>query len=158
MQVKKDFVVGIELEVVDEQGEVIRPLGEAPMYYLHGHANVVPGLEKALEGLQPKKAFDVRLEPEQAYGRYNEKLCFNVPMGELPAGMRPVKGAKFQMRFADRVRVVTIRKVRLSDVEVDANHELADRTLTFRGKVLSVRKASREEISHGHVHTGDHHH
>ncbi len=157
MQIKRDCVVAIDYTLTDDAGKLLQQTQGGPLHYLHGHRNIVPGLEKTLQGKSVGDDFEVSLPPEDGYGRHNEKLLLDVPMGELPQGVRPQKGSRFQMRFGERVRPVVIAKVRLKDVQVDANHELVDRTLHFKGKVRAVRAATRSEIAHGHVHLAGHH-
>ena len=158
MQIQRDRVVAIDYTLTDDKGSVLQKTEGGPMYYLHGHKNIVVGLEQALQGKGPGDEFEVTVPPEEGYGAHNEKLLLDLPFGELPEGVRPMKGARFQMRFGDRVRSVRIAKVRLKNVQVDANHELVGQALHFKGRVRKVRSATRSELAHGHVHvSGDKH-
>lgn len=158
MKIKRGRVVAVEYIMRGDAEEVLQQTGKEPMLYLHGHKNIVPGLEKALEGLESGASFEVIVSVEEGYGAHSEKLLFNVPFGELPDNVQPMKGVIMPMRFGNRSRTVRITKVRLKDVQVDANHALVDKVLHFAGRVGKVREASKTEIAHGHVHSGGHAH
>lgn len=153
MHVEKNRVVSLHYTLKDDDGVVIESSsGRPPMSYLHGKNNIVPGLEQALAGKQTGDRVEVSVPPEQGYGRRDDRLVQIVPrtkfaeVGELQPGM--------QMRASgpQGARVVTIVRVERDFVTVDANHPLAGRTLHFSVEIAEVRKATHEEISHGHVH------
>ena len=98
------------------------------------------------------------LTPEQGYGERDEKAIRNVPRRKLPSGKVAV-GTQFRMQTEDGVAIGTVKALRGDYATVDLNHPLAGRTLHFDVKVVEVRDATEEELSHGHVHSpGDHHH
>jgi FKBP-type peptidyl-prolyl cis-trans isomerase SlyD len=66
-----------------------------------------------------------------------------------------MKGQRLQMQVASRVREVTVTKVRLQDIQVDANHSLAGLTLIYSGRIRDVRAATKTELRHGHAHGPD---
>lgn len=161
MRIERDRVVALEYTLKDDDGKVVDTnQGAAALYYLHGHHNLIPGLERALEGKAAGDRLEVRVEPEDGYGQPNDQLVFELPRTQLPEGMAPQRGAKVQVTAPNgERRAATITKVKLQSVVVDANHELAGKRLHFDVRVASVRKASREEVAHGHVHgPGQHHH
>lgn len=156
MKIKRGKVVAVQYILRGDDQKVLQQTGKEPMLYLHGAKNIVPGLEKKLEGLEAGSKFEVTVSVEEGYGAHNEKLLFNVPFGELPSNVQPMKGAVMPMSFGNRSRTVRITKVRLKDVQVDANHALVDKVLHFTGTVGKVRDASKTEITHGHVHSNGH--
>ncbi len=137
----------------------IPPSGRAPLSYLHGKGNIIPGLEQALAGKAAGDKLDVTVAPEQGYGVRDERLVQIVPrakFGEV-AGLAP--GMQVRATSQQGPRIVTVVSVDRDFVTVDGNHPLAGRTLHFSVEVAEVRKATHEEVSHGHVHgPGGHHH
>lgn len=158
MQIKRGRVVAIEYILKGDAGDTLQDTGKEDFYYLHGHKNIVPGLETALEGLESGQRFEVTVSAEEGYGEHSDKLLFNIPFGELPDNVQPMKGASIPMQFGNRSRTVRISKVRLKDVQVDANHPLVGKTLHYTGVVRKIREASKTELSHGHVHVNGHGH
>ncbi len=153
-------VVAIEYTLKGDDGEVIdSSSGGEPLYYLHGHGNIVPGLEEALTGKTVGEEVNVSVPPDKGYGARDESRVFEVPKTSLPNDLKPAKGMVLQMNSGTGGSLpVTIRKVKLHSVEVDANHQLADRTLHFSVTVKDVRKATKTEIEHGHAHSPGHSH
>lgn len=160
MDIAKDRVVGFDYVLTDETGEVLdKSEGRSPMYYLHGHGNIVPGLEEALEGKGTGDSFDVTLEPAKAYGERDESRIFEVPRSELGPEVQPQKGMMLTMHGPGGTQVpVTIMKVKLRTVVLDGNPQLAGKTLHFEGKIVEVRKAKKDELEHGHAHGSGHGH
>jgi FKBP-type peptidyl-prolyl cis-trans isomerase SlyD len=161
MQVEKNAVVTIDYTLTGPDGKTIdSSVGKQPLPYLHGAGNLIPGLEKALEGKNPGDSLKVTIPPEEAYGARDESLIQSVPKTAFQ-GVPDVKpGMQFRSQSQQgQVTVVTVTRVEGDTVTVDANHQLAGVPLTFDVTVKDVRKASQEEIAHGHVHgPGGHHH
>jgi len=132
-----------------------------PFVYMQGAHNIIPGLEQALAGKQAGDTAVVTVQPEDAYGEYNEQLTQQVPrqmFGNVPEDQLVV-GAQFQAQTNGGVEIITIADVDGDMITIDANHPLAGETLTFDVKILDVRAATPEEIEHGHAHgPGGHHH
>jgi FKBP-type peptidyl-prolyl cis-trans isomerase SlyD len=153
VQVEKNRVVTIHYTLRDEQGAVIDSSnGRAPLSYLHGKGNIIPGLEQALVGKAAGDKLDVTVAPEQAYGRRDERLVQTVArklFGEI-AELKP--GMQVRASGRQGARLVNVVRVERDFVTVDGNHPLAGRTLRFALEVTEVRKATHEEVSHGHVH------
>jgi FKBP-type peptidyl-prolyl cis-trans isomerase SlyD len=159
MKIEKDRVVRFHYTV----GEVGQPstessLGSDPLAILIGHGNIIPGLEKAMEGHEAGESFSVDVAAADAYGERREGLTQRIAkkhFGEqrLTAGMQVV------LQTDHGPRAVTIEKVGMSVVDVDLNHPMAGKSLHFDIEVVEVREASAEELEHGHVHgDGGHHH
>jgi FKBP-type peptidyl-prolyl cis-trans isomerase SlyD len=160
MQVGKDKVVSIDYTLTDVGGKVIDSSeGTEPLAYLHGAGNIIPGLERALEGKSAGEEVKATIAPEQGYGQKNPGLIQPVPRAQFP-GVKDIKvGQQFQAQTNHGPRVVTVVGVNDDTVTVDANHPLAGETLNFDVKVVSVRDATPEEIDHGHPHEpGGHQH
>jgi len=161
MLIAANKAVSIEYTLTNDAGEVIdSSAGGAPLVYLQGAGNIIPGLEKALEGKQVGDDLDVAIEPEDAYGEYAAELVSTLSrsmfegVDELEVGMQFHASAP-----AGQMQIVTIRDLDGDDVTVDGNHPLAGQRLHFKVKVVDIRDASQEEVAHGHVHgEGGHHH
>ncbi len=154
MQIESDAVVSIDYTLTNDAGEVIDSSeGQGPLYYLHGHSNIVEGLEAALTGRAAGDSVKVTVPPEKGYGEREDGLMLDVPRDQLPSDLDPQLGVQLAMEVEDGVQV-PVRIVELAEdsVKLDANHELAGVTLHFAVTVCDVRKATAEEIAHGHVH------
>lgn len=160
MQISERSVASFHYTLTDDQGQVIDSSeGREPLTYLHGTGQIVPGLEKAMEGRQAGDQFKVDVAPEEGYGVHHAELMQEVPR-EAFQGMDDIQpGMQFQGRGPQGVINVTVTKVDADKVHIDGNHPLAGKTLHFAIEVTEVRDASEEEIAHGHVHgEGGHHH
>ena len=161
MQIAKHAVVLLDYTLTDDKGGVVdSSKGGQPLAYIQGIGNLIPGLEKALEGKGEGDALKVSLKPEEGYGVRDESLVSLVPREAFKgAGLIEV-GMQFQAQHGNQHRVITVVGFDGSDkVKVDGNHPMAGKTLHFDVKVVGVRAATEEEIAHGHVHgPGGHHH
>ena len=160
MQIAADAVVLIHYTLKGDDGKVLDSSdGGEPLAYIQGHGNLVPGLEKALEGKKDGDALVVTLSPDEGYGKRNEALVQRVPKRSLQGSGEIRKGMQFQAQTEEGLRVFTVTAVVGDMVALDGNHPLADQTLHFDVEVVSVRAATAEELEHGHVHgAGGHHH
>lgn len=158
MEIRRNKVVALDYTLKDDAGSVIDKSGKTPLYYLHGHSNIIAGLEEALEGHVPGDSIEVSLPPEKGYGSYDPKLLSSLPISRLPEGSTPMKGQKYNIQMGNQMRTVTVTKVRIQDVEIDANHALADKTLHFSVRVRQVRDATKAELEHRHAHSPGGHH
>jgi FKBP-type peptidyl-prolyl cis-trans isomerase SlyD len=160
MRVGNQKVVKIDYTLTDPKGVVIDSSnGQEPLAYLHGAHGIIPGLEAALEGKEAGDAMQVIVQPEQAYGVRDVNLIQEVPRKRFPANVDVSAGMQFQAQTPEGPRVVTIVGVEGDTVKLDANHPLAGMVLNFDVKVVEVRDATAEELSHGHVHSpGGHGH
>jgi len=157
--VGRDKVVSIEYTLRDDKGEMLDSSeGGDPLVYLHGHGNIVPGLESALEGKPEGHAAKVVVPPEQGYGETDPELVFTEPRSSFDFEVEV--GQMLEAKDEDgEAYEYAVTAVTTEGVTLDGNHPLAGMTLHFDVKVVGVRPATAEELSHGHVHGhGDHHH
>lgn len=154
MNIAAQRVVSIHYEVKDEDGVVVDSSeGREPLVYLHGHNNIIPGLEKALDGLSSGDDFDVVVQAEEAYGDYQDALVQSVPMEAFQGVEKVEEGMVFTAQTQGGPLQVTVTAIADDTVTVDGNHPLAGKALSFKGAVADVRDASAEELEHGHVHS-----
>ncbi|MBD8574840.1 peptidylprolyl isomerase [Pseudomonas syringae] len=161
MPIAAKKAVSIDYTLTNDAGEVIdSSSGGAPLVYLHGAGNIIPGLEKALEGKDVGAELNVSIEPEDAYGEYSAELVSTLSRSMFEGVDELEVGMQFHASGPDgSMQIVTIRDLDGDDVTIDGNHPLAGQRLTFQVKVVDIREASEEEIAHGHVHgEGGHHH
>jgi len=160
MQIAANTAVSIDYTLTNDAGEVIdSSAGGAPLVYLQGAGNIIPGLERALSGKQAGDELKVAIEPEDAYGEYTPELVATLGK-EMFEGVDELEvGMQFHASAPDgQMQIVTIRDIDGDDITVDGNHPLAGVALRFAAKVLEVRAATPEEITHRHVHGAHGHH
>lgn len=164
MTVETDSVVTISYTLRNGEGSVLDSSGEdGSIAYLHGHQNIVPGLESALTGQEVGSTVNAEVQPAEGYGERREDLVFSVPRDRMPEGEDLTEGMQFRAQAAEgQDVVVTLIDIGEEEVTLDGNHPLAGETLHFDVKIEDIREATPEEIEHGHVHTGpdgaNHHH
>ncbi|MAX56032.1 MAG: peptidylprolyl isomerase [Alcanivoracaceae bacterium] len=142
---------GSEIENSNETGE--------PMAYLHGYNNIIAGLEKALEGKGVGEQVDVTVEAKEAYGEYDNTLFQRISRKYLKHAGKLVPGKVVTVSTEEGPRMLTVLKVGLKTVDVDANHPLAGKALRFVVDITDIRDASDEEKAHKHAHgVGGHQH
>ncbi|WP_223670087.1 FKBP-type peptidyl-prolyl cis-trans isomerase [Kangiella shandongensis] len=153
MQIEENKVVKIEYTVKTDEGVLVDTSeGNEPLAYLHGHKNIIPGLESALVGKAVDDELSVTVTPDEAYGDRHEQLIKEVPMQAFQGVDKVEPGMQFNAESPQGPQLITVTKVEGDTVTVDGNHPLAGVTLNFDVKVVEVRDASEEELSHGHVH------
>lgn len=154
MQVSKDKVVTIDYTLTDPQGQVIdTSKGRGPLTYIQGAGNIIPELERQLEGKSAGEALHTTIPAEHAYGEKDPRMIQSVQRSAFQgiSDIRP--GMQFQARGpSGETRIVTVVDVDDDTVIIDANHPLAGVPLTFGVNVVAVRDATAEELSHGHPH------
>jgi len=160
MSIAQDQVVSIHYTLRDDAGEVVdRSADGAPLAYLHGHGQLIPGLERELTGKKPGERLQLKVPPAEAYGEYDHALVQKVPRRALKGVGDPRVGMRLQAQTPQGPRAVTVTQVSGDLVTLDGNHPLAGKNLNFEVEVAAVRPATEEELAHGHVHgAGGHHH
>jgi FKBP-type peptidyl-prolyl cis-trans isomerase SlyD len=160
MHIERDRVAVIHYTLKNDAGEILEASHEsAPIAYIHGHGNLVPGLEKALAGKRAGDTLNVAVTPEEGYGVRNPGLVQVVAKSVLKLDVEPTVGMQLTARGPGGARMLTVTQVGRDTVTLDGNHPMAGKMLHFDVEVTNVRKASREELAHGHVHgVGGHQH
>ncbi len=150
MQIIADTVAALKYEVHDDEGRLVdQSSAHKPFYYLHGHNEVAPGLEKALAGREKGQNFKVILKPDDAYGRRDEEQIIKLDVRDLPEGSTPKVGMMVRFLEGEFDRAFRIVDVGDFDVTLDGNHPLAGINLHFQVEVQDVRKATPKEIALG---------
>jgi FKBP-type peptidyl-prolyl cis-trans isomerase SlyD len=160
MRVIDDSVVTLKYTVHDDDGKLVDQ-GSEPLTYLHGgYDGIFPAVERALDGKEEGAQVRLKLQPDDAFGEYDAELVRVEPRDRFPAEIKVGMQFKGAAEGDDEeMMIYTVTDVADDKVVVDGNHPLAGVALTFDCTVVSVRPATDEEISHGHIHgPGGHHH
>jgi FKBP-type peptidyl-prolyl cis-trans isomerase SlyD len=160
MKIAQDLVVSIHYTLTNNSGDLLDSSdGQEPLAYIHGHGNIIRGLESALIDKVVGDTFDVKIAPKDAYGTRDKDLEKEVSKDVFKGIEEIEEGMQFRANTDDGQRVFTVTKIDGERITIDGNHPLADVELNFKVEVVDIRKASEEELSHGHVHgPGGHHH
>ncbi len=145
---------------LDDGEEIDSAAGDDPLVYLHGARNIIPGLEQALTGLKVGDARDVSVNPVDAYGDVDPDAFELVAYDAFPADVDLEEGMGLRMvdNGTGQQMEAYISELRDDGALLDLNHPLAGETLHFDVEVVDLRRATTEEIAHGHAHSGSHTH
>ena len=156
MKISANTVVTLDYEVKDPQHEMVDP-GERPLVYLHGSSGIFPKLEAALDGKTVGDSVLVQLEPEDAFGDYDDELVTSELLQNLPEGV--LVGMQLEGTGEHGTHIMSVTEIEDGRAVLDGNHPLAGVTLVFSCTVSEVRAATAEELAHGHAHgDGGHQH
>lgn len=113
--------------------------GRDPIEFTLGAGQVIPGFEKAVIGMAEGETATARIPPEEAYGPQSQELVLRVERSQFPEGVTPQVGQRFQMQTQDGNTVrVTVTEEHEDTVEIDANHPLAGKALTFDVELVKI--------------------
>lgn len=162
MIIEKNKVVSLvyELRTDGSQGEVIETLNDQnPLTFLFGSGSLLPKFEENISGLKVGDAFDFELKSMEAYGAVAQEAIVDIPKhifmvdGQFDENMVKVGNAIPMMdNQGNRLNGVVV-EVESETVKMDFNHPLAGDDLFFKGKIVDVREATEEELTHGHIHS-----
>ncbi len=157
MKIAKDTVVTMHYKVLNAQGQLLDKAQE-PTSYLHGgYDNTLPKIEEALEGQEVGFTTTLKLAPADAFGERDESLVQTIAKKDFPPGVKV--GGQLRGRSPDgHEQVFNVVKIKGDQVILDGNHPWAGQSLSMDLKVLEVRAASAEEITHRHAHGAHGHH
>ena len=157
MQVTPQCVVALTWTLKDTLGEVLDELKE-PVDFVVGGDDLLPKIEEALQGHVAGDRLDLHLEPEEAFGDYDEQLVFledrKIFPAEIEEGMsfeQLPQGAKAN---ATAGTLYTVTDIYPDHVVIDGNHPLAGIAIRLQLKVEDVREASEDEVGGGTAGTG----
>ena len=158
MKIAKNTVVSVAYKLSDAQGNVIEESDE-PMVYLHGgYDGTFPKIEEALDGHEQGFETKLQLEPDDAFGDYDQELIKIEPRDRFPEPLEV--GMQFEGTPEDGDEeidslIYTVTDVAEDKVVLDCNHPLAGMALRFTLSVQEVRTATEDEIEHQHAHGAD---
>jgi len=151
--VSMEYTLHVDGELLDSSE------GHGPLQYLAGHRNIVAGLEDAMMGMGIGDSKDVVVAPADGYGEFEEDAFLDVPKDQFPKDMALEEDMELTVRDeSGEGRYARIETIEGETVRLNFNHPLAGEELHFNVKVVSLREPTAEELDHGHVHEGHHHH
>lgn len=151
IKVTTNSVVTIDYILKNEDGNLIESTFETkePLTFIQGKREIVFGLEEAILSKELDSTFTVNVEPDDAYGEYNQKLIAKVPKSSFDASSGIEVGMDFQAEFNGQVGIYKVIEVTDDTVIVDGNHPFAGVTLCFTVTILSIREATETELLNG---------
>lgn len=153
--VSLDYVLRLE-----DNREIARSEKETPLMYLHGNKNIIPGLENELYGMGVGDEKHVVVPPDMAYGAGDPEEIVEYPRDSFPPDLSLEVGEPVMMKDKESGESLRayVKDTDANTVLLDFNHPLAGETLYFHVKIADLRDATKEELTHGHVHDGSHSH
>lgn len=151
MKAEANKVVAFKYEVYDEDGTVLETTGDEAAAYIFGSEAILPGLEAAMADKEAGHEFEVAVTPETGFGEYDEDLVVRVPKSNINAENLEV-GMEFMAELEGEQRIFEVVELEDENAILDGNHPYAGKNLKFKGQVIEVREATKEELEHGHVH------
>ena len=125
----------------------------APLQFLQGHGNIIPGLEAHLGGLAIGESLEVTVAAQDGYGEFDSTQIVDVPLSEFPDEIRLEPGVELEMADVDgNLLFARILSVGKSRAKLDFNHPLAGKDLHFNITIVDLRRPTAEELEHRHVH------
>ncbi|NOZ78407.1 MAG: peptidylprolyl isomerase [Acidobacteria bacterium] len=146
-KVAEDMMVSIDYTLMDDEGAVIESSdGADPLSYLHGHGQIIPGLEKALEGRAAGDTAEIHIPARDGYGEHDPERMITVSRDMF--GFDVTQGDFVEAEQQDGT-TIPFQVVDLTETEVtlDGNHPLAGKNLNFSVTVVDVRPATEEELA-----------
>ena len=141
------FTLTVDGEIVDDANE------KDPFFYLHGHENVIPGIEKAVDGMKIGESKTFTVQSDDGYGESDPDGIMHLSRSEFPEDIPLEDGLELEMRDEDNnIVYATVESTTKTMVKLNFNHPLAGKELLFNVTVLDLETASPEELAHGHVH------
>ena len=149
MAIEANQIVSIEYEVRDGDTVVDSNVGGAPLVFMFGKGQIIPGLENGIANMNIGDKGDVLVKPEDAYGELNPDAKQIVPKDQF-AGIDLAVGMTLYGQGEDGGTVqVIVKEIGEEEITIDFNHPLAGKTLMFSVTLNNVRDASAEEAMTG---------
>ena len=155
MKITKNAVVEFSYELEVEGQIVDRTTNEKPLDYIHGTGSLLPKLEAHIEGMEPGATFDVTLSPADGYGEVEPERIIDLPKaafevnGEVREDLLVPGNTIPMMNSMGGVIPGVVLEVSEDSVKMDLNHQMAGKTLHFKGEILTVREATEKELTEG---------
>ena len=146
--ISKNVVVTLDYNLEVDGNEI----DSGPIQFLHGYGNIIPGLEREVEGMTLGEEKKVLVKAEDAYGNYDPDLEIDVPLSSFPEDFEIELGRPLRLQDGDG-RVFTGVASAITDdaVKLNLNHPLAGKDLLFNATVKNLRQATDEEINQGRL-------
>ncbi len=158
-EITPQCVVALTWTLKDTLGEELDVLDE-PVEFLVGGKDLLPAIEEALQGYGAGARVQLQIEPEQAFGDFNDQLLFLEPRHLFPTDLQEgltIEGSALPAGCnpdSPKDTLYTVTDIYPDHVVLDGNHPLAGIAIRIDIKVESVREATEEEIGRGTCGTG----
>ena len=155
LKVADNMVVTLAYKLYLDDDQLIDTSDEyGPLEYLHGHDQIIPGLERAVAGLTVGDQIEGAIPPEDGYGERFADSFETIPRADFPDDVELEIGMELELvdKESNREMIAYIYDISEDEVLIDFNHPLAGETLLFEIEILDIRPATAEELEHGHVH------
>jgi len=151
LKVEKDVVVTMDYRLEVEGQEI----DSGPITFLHGHGNIISGLEKEVEGMDLGEEKEIMVKADEAYGHYDPEMEIEVPLNTFPADFEIELGRPMRLHDGEGHVFTGVAVAITNDtVKLNLNHPLAGKDLLFKTKVMDLRQATEQEIAQGHLASG----
>ena len=159
MKITPDCVVGLSWTLKDTLGETLDELDE-PVEFLLGGDDLLAKIEQQMQGHEAGDKLAFQMEPDEAFGDYDENLVFLEQRVIFPAELE--EGMTFDgaalpagaSQDTPKDKIYTVTEIYPEHVVLDGNHPLAGIALRLSLKVESVREATEAEVGQGSLGTG----
>ncbi len=146
MKIQKDKLVAVTYTLSLESGEVIENTkDEDPLVFIFGVGQMMPGLEKGIEGMEAGQSSKFTVEPEDAFGVPTEQLVQEIPRRDFPKDAKIEAGTHIEARGQHGPIAFTVKEIKGDMVVCDFNHALAGRRLVFDLTIREVREPTEED-------------
>ncbi|MBN1323097.1 MAG: peptidylprolyl isomerase [Methanotrichaceae archaeon] len=122
--------------------------GGEPLQFCLGEGRMIEGFEEAVIGMSPGERKTVAIPPEKGFGLYREDLVISVDLKDLPPDLAVVEGMSLEICEDDGKGIqVQVTEIEEGIATLDANHPLAQQTVTFEIELLTISKGAEGETS-----------
>lgn len=141
MAIKNGSTVTLSYKVYVDSKLIDQTNPSEPLTYIQGMGQVIPGLEKGVEGLNEGDTKELIVPPDEAYGEYSEEKILHIPNEDLPGDVDPQVGMQLQAVSQEGTLYVgMVTDVKPDHVDVDFNHPLAGKTLRLDVEVEDIKE------------------
>jgi FKBP-type peptidyl-prolyl cis-trans isomerase SlyD len=156
-RVDNNLVVSMDYELTVDNAVIDSSEENDPIVFLQGVGNIVPGLEKAIQGMKVGETKEVEVKAAEAYGVFDPENFIEVPKNEFPEDIPLEVGTEIGVNDENGDELTAyIEEVDLEKITLNFNHPLAGKDLKFKVKITDIREATAEELEHGHIHFDEH--
>ncbi len=140
MQAKQGDKIKLHYTGKLESGDIFASSkNREPIEFTLGQGQVIPGIEEAVEGMQPGESKTVKVPPDKAYGPHRDELTQEIPKKDIPGDISPQAGQRLNVKWSDgKETAVSVTDVSEASVTIDANHPLAGKDIVFELELVGI--------------------
>ena len=142
-----DYTLTVDSQIIDSSKE------NGPIRFVQGGGEIIPGLERQLDGLTLGEKQTITVSAKEGYGEFEEDGLIDLPREEFPESVPLELGVHLRMKDEDGNPLqARIHEIADDFVKLNFNHVLAGKELQFDVTIVDLRAATPKELEHGHVH------